>query len=100
MLRTSVAAANSALQRARSTTQDHLPSHRSDWAAQGPSRNERELLARFIDAATDIRVTMPPAPMCFDGLDRVRVLIEPGLGPEHADFRGSRWTCYESKTAR
>src|SRR5829696_3414433 len=33
LLDTSVAAANSALQRARTTMQRHLPSHRSDWTA-------------------------------------------------------------------
>jgi RNA polymerase sigma-70 factor (ECF subfamily) len=101
LLGTSVAAANSALQRARSTMQDHLPSHRSDWSAAEPSADERGLLAQFIDAhercdakaalaaaATDIRVTMPPAPMCFDGLDQVRILIERGFGPEReGDWR-------------
>jgi RNA polymerase sigma-70 factor (TIGR02960 family) len=101
LLGTSVAAANSALQRARSTMQAHLPSHRSDWSAREPSADERELLARFIDAhqrcdakaavaaaAADIRVTMPPAPMCFDGLDSVRVLIERAFGPEReGDWR-------------
>ena len=55
-----------------------------EWSAHEPSADERALLARFIDAhercdaaaavaiaATDIRVTMPPLPMCFDGLDAV-----------------------------
>ena len=37
MLDTSVAAANSALQRARAAMQEHLPSHRLDWAATPPS---------------------------------------------------------------
>jgi RNA polymerase sigma-70 factor (ECF subfamily) len=101
LLGTTVPAANSALQRARSTMQDHLPSHRTDWSTHEPSADERELLAQFIDAhercdakaaiaaaATDIRVTMPPAPMCFDGLDQVRVLIERGFGPERdGDWR-------------
>ncbi len=38
MLDTSVAAANSALQRARAAMQEHLPSHRLDWAASRPVR--------------------------------------------------------------
>ena len=101
LLETSVAAANSALQRARATMQQHLPSHRNDWSAAPPSPAERELLDRFIDAhqrcdaaaavsaaATDLRVTMPPAPMCFDGLDAVAPLLERAFGPEReGDWR-------------
>ncbi len=77
----SVAAANSAVRRARSGLQQHLPPRRSEWTATGPGPAEREVLARFIDAhercdataaiaaaAADIRVTMPPLPMCFDGV--------------------------------
>jgi RNA polymerase sigma-70 factor (ECF subfamily) len=95
LLETSVAAANSALQRARATMQDHLPSHRLDWSAQEPSGAERELLARFIDAhercdaaaavaiaSEDLRVTMPPYPMLFDGLAEVTPLLERAFGPE------------------
>jgi RNA polymerase sigma-70 factor (ECF subfamily) len=94
-LGTSVAAANSALQRARATMQDHLPSHRLEWSAPGPeSAEERAVLARFIDAherydaeaalavaAEDIRVTMPPAPMCFDGRGALAPLLERAFGP-------------------
>jgi len=101
MLEISVAAANSALQRARTTMQEHLPSHRSEWSAAPANAAERELLDRFIDAhqrydaaaaldvaATDIRVTMPPAPMCFDGLDAVAPLLERAFGPEReGDWR-------------
>ena len=101
MLDTSVAAANSALQRARATMREHLPSHRSDWTAQAPSPAERELLARFIDAhercdaaaaieiaAEDLRVTMPPAPMCFDGRAEIAVLLERAFGPDReGDWR-------------
>src|SRR4051794_28903833 len=50
LLDTSVAAANSALQRARATMQDHLPSHRADWTGRPASRAEKDLLERFIDA--------------------------------------------------
>ncbi|HEY2878692.1 RNA polymerase subunit sigma-70 [Nocardioides sp.] len=101
LLETSVAAANSALQRARETMRQHLPSHRGEWSANEPSADERQLLATFIDAhercdaeaavtaaATDIRVTMPPNPAVYDGLDEVSVLIRRGLGPDRAgDWR-------------
>jgi RNA polymerase sigma-70 factor (ECF subfamily) len=101
LLGTSVAAANSALQRARDTLGRHLPSHRADWRARPASPAEAELLAAFIDAhercdagaalavaATDLRVTMPPLPLCFDGLDAVGQLLERAFGAERAgDWR-------------
>jgi RNA polymerase sigma-70 factor (TIGR02960 family) len=75
LLETSVAAANSALQRARATMQEHLPAQRSEWTAGEPSAEERALLVQFIDAhqrgdaalavsiaSQDLRITMPPAP--------------------------------------
>jgi RNA polymerase sigma-70 factor (TIGR02960 family) len=101
LLETSVAAANSALQRARAMMQQHLPSHRLDWSAREPSAHERALLERFIDAhercdaaaavaiaAEDLRVTMPPNPACFDGLDEVRRLLDRAFGPDRdGDWR-------------
>src|SRR5215470_14420495 len=87
-LGTSVAAANSALQRARATMQAHLPPKRAEWSSREPSPEERELLAQFIAAherfdaeaalaiaAQDIRVTMPPMPYCFDGVQAIRPLM-------------------------
>jgi RNA polymerase sigma-70 factor (ECF subfamily) len=101
LLETSLPAANSALQRARATMQEHLPSHRLDWSAQEPSAAERDLLARFIDAhercdaaaavaiaSEDLRVTMPPYPYFFDGLAEVAPLMERAFGPERdGDWR-------------
>jgi RNA polymerase sigma-70 factor (ECF subfamily) len=101
LLGTSVAAANSALQRARATMSEHLPSHRMDWRAAAPSPDERDLLDRFIAAhercdavtaleiaATDLRITMPPMPRVFDGLDALAPLLERGLGPgREGDWR-------------
>jgi RNA polymerase sigma-70 factor (TIGR02960 family) len=101
MLDTTVAAANSALQRARATMQAHLPSHRNDWSASEPTDEERELLERFIDAhercdaaaavaiaSEDLRITMPPAPYCFEGLDVIRPSLETAFGVErHGDWR-------------
>ena len=101
LLETSVAAANSALQRARETMRQHLPSHRSEWSAAGPNAEEKRLLDAFIDAhercdaraavavaATDLRVTMPPYPSVYDGLDAVRPLLERAFGPDRdGDWR-------------
>jgi RNA polymerase sigma-70 factor (TIGR02960 family) len=101
LLDTTVAAANSALQRARVTMQEHLPRRRSAWSAGAPSAQERALLERFIDAhercdaaaavaiaAQDIRVTMPPYPWCYDGLDAIAPLLERAFGPDRdGDWR-------------
>ncbi|HEY7627185.1 MAG TPA: RNA polymerase subunit sigma-70 [Ilumatobacteraceae bacterium] len=88
LLETSVAAANSALQRARTAMQEHLPARRSEWSTREPSAEERALLDRFIDAhercdavaavaisAEDLRITMPPHPYCFEGLDVIGPLL-------------------------
>jgi RNA polymerase sigma-70 factor (ECF subfamily) len=87
-LGTSVAAANSALQRARTTMQSHLPGTRAEWSAREPSAQERELVEQFIAAherfdaeaalaiaARDIRVTMPPLPYCYQGIEELRPLM-------------------------
>jgi RNA polymerase sigma-70 factor (TIGR02960 family) len=100
-LEMTVPAANSALQRARTTLQERLPDRPQEWAASEPSPQERALLARFIDAherqdvaavvalvREDIRVTMPPHPWCFDGVDAMRGLLEQAFGAEPAgDWR-------------
>ncbi|HXP19146.1 MAG TPA: RNA polymerase subunit sigma-70 [Streptosporangiaceae bacterium] len=101
MLQTSVAAANSALQRARATMAEHLPPRRDDWSAQEPSAAERALLDRFIDAhergdaaaaiaisAQDIRITMPPYPYLYEGLASIAPLLERAFGPDRdGDWR-------------
>ena len=88
LLQTSVAAANSALQRARSTMAGYLPASRSEWPTGQAGKQERALLEKFIDAhergdaeaaaaisATDIWVTMPPYPMRISGIDEMRALL-------------------------
>jgi RNA polymerase sigma-70 factor (ECF subfamily) len=97
LLEVSVAAANSALQRARATMAKHLPPRRSGWSADATrlSVAERELLDRFVDAhqrcdaaaalaaaATDIRITMPPNPARFDGIDDLTTLLTRAFGPD------------------
>jgi RNA polymerase sigma-70 factor (ECF subfamily) len=97
-LDTSVVAVNSALQRARATMQAHLPARRSEWSAGAPSDDERALLASFIDAhergdaalavaiaSQDLRITMPPHPYLFEGLDVIAPLLA------HALADGSEW---------
>ncbi|MEZ0073687.1 RNA polymerase subunit sigma-70 [Planotetraspora sp. GP83] len=100
-LDTSVAAANSALQRARATMQNHLPARRAEWPARELNEEERTLLGRFIDAhercdaaaavaiaAQDLRITMPPYPMCFEGLAMIAPLLERALGEDReGDWR-------------
>jgi RNA polymerase sigma-70 factor (ECF subfamily) len=72
--------------------QAHLPAQRADWSAREPSDVERALLGSFIEAhergdaamavaisAQDIRITMPPAMMSFDGLDSIAPLLDGAL---------------------
>jgi RNA polymerase sigma-70 factor (TIGR02960 family) len=101
LLEASVAATNSALQRARVTMQERLAGRRSEWSAHEPSAEELDLLARFIDAhercdadaaislaATDIRITMPPQPMCFDGIREIGPLMRGAFGRDRdGDWR-------------
>jgi hypothetical protein len=88
-LETSVASVNSALQRARATLGDRAPQPRSEWSGDAElSEQERALLQGFIEThergdhaaavklmAEDIRVTMPPAPVVYDGIDALRPLF-------------------------
>ena len=98
-LDTSVAAANSTLQRARATLREQLPARPSEWSGSEPSDQERALLEGFIDAheradaaaaaalaREDIRVTMPPHPWCYDGLASIAPLLQQGLS-EPGDWR-------------
>jgi RNA polymerase sigma-70 factor (TIGR02960 family) len=100
LLGTSMPAANSALQRARATMQQHLPARRADWSAGGPSDQEKKLLGQFIDAhergdvglamsiaSTDLRVTMPPQRFLFEGIDVIRPLLAGAFGEEGGEWR-------------
>ena len=101
LLETSVAAANSALQRARATMQEHLSPARAEWPAAEPSADERAILDRFIDAhercdaaaavsivAPDILITMPPQPFLFSGLPALKPLLERAFGTDReGDWR-------------
>jgi RNA polymerase sigma-70 factor (ECF subfamily) len=84
LLEMSVASVTSALQRGRAKLADA-----GERRVSAPSPRERELLAGFIDAhercdtaasialmREDIRVTMPPMPYLFEGIDGVRPLMD------------------------
>jgi RNA polymerase sigma-70 factor (ECF subfamily) len=89
-LELTIPAVNSALQRARATLRERLPSGRRElWTAPGATEAERRALEGFIQAhergdteaaleliADDVRVTMPPNGLLFDGRAAVVPLIE------------------------
>ena len=103
LLGTSVPAANSALQRARATMQQHLPARRADWAARRAEPEERALLERIHrrprtrrrgprgrrSRRTDLRITMPPQPLLFEGLDVDRAAARPARSARRAASGGS-----------
>jgi RNA polymerase sigma-70 factor (ECF subfamily) len=86
LLGTSVAAANSALQRARDRLRDRLPSRRLEWAhSEDPTAEERAVARRYVDALerrdfsalaalvrADARFSFPPRAVWYDGLDAFR----------------------------
>jgi RNA polymerase sigma-70 factor, ECF subfamily len=97
LLGVSVASVNSALQRARATMKQHLPRRRLDWAADAePSREERELLQRYMDATeqgdakamvellrADALCTMPPTPQWYVGAEAiVDAWVQGGFGDD------------------
>jgi RNA polymerase sigma-70 factor (TIGR02960 family) len=89
ILETTVAAVNSALQRARATLQEH-PTRRPERPA---TQDEQRLLDGFIDThergdtegaiallREDVRITMPPHPWLFEGIQAVRELMANAKG--------------------
>jgi len=97
LLETSVAAVNSALQRARATLKQQLPEQRAEWGPNvDASEGERALLNRYVEATEradasglaelirdDARFTMPPEPGVWIGADAmVAAWTEGGFGTE------------------
>jgi RNA polymerase sigma-70 factor (ECF subfamily) len=97
LLDISVAAVNSALQRARATLKQHLPRHRTEWApGSDPSREERVLLQRYMDAVDrgdpeavidvlreDAFCAMPPQPEWYVGREAiVEAWVKGGFGDD------------------
>lgn len=103
LLGTTVASANSALQRARSTMRTHLPAARTDWTPTAePSSRERALVQRYMEATdrTDVdalkalfheelRFAMPPDPGLWIGRDAcVQSWVDGGFGsPQFGELR-------------
>jgi RNA polymerase sigma-70 factor, ECF subfamily len=96
LLGASVASVNSALQRARATMKRHLPVRRLDWTRSDPSREERALLKRYIEAADagdpaamiallreDAFCAMPPSPQWWVGSEKiVEAWVQGGFGDD------------------
>jgi RNA polymerase sigma-70 factor (ECF subfamily) len=97
LLGSSVASANSALQRARATMKEHLPRRRDEWSAAEPSAEERALLERYIEAGDkgdpaamvallrdDAFCAMPPSPQWWVGADNiVQAWVKGGFGDDN-----------------
>jgi RNA polymerase sigma-70 factor (ECF subfamily) len=103
LLHLSVAAVNSALQRARATLKQHLPRQRLDWARDSdPSKSERLLLQRYMEATDrgdvagmtnllrqDALCSMPPNPQWWIGAEAiVASWVDGGFGnPSWGELR-------------
>jgi RNA polymerase sigma-70 factor (ECF subfamily) len=105
-LELTLASANSALQRARTTMREHLPPGRLDWstaAAGDLTQQERTVVDAYVRAhesldldrlsallREDLRFAMPPEPGIWVGRDQtVRAWVEGGFG--HGDYVD--WRC-------
>jgi RNA polymerase sigma-70 factor (ECF subfamily) len=98
----SLAAVNSALQRARATLKERLPETRLEWAAVSDAeQDERSLLQTYVEAferhddrqlvallREDVRLAMPPHPTWYDGRDAVAAFFAGvGFAPGSASHR-------------
>ena len=95
VLGSSVAAVNSALQRARATLRELDAGGRMEWVASTPTENERELLQRYMEAheradaqavidllGEDVIFTMPPWSARYEGRDAVAAFFRALFGPD------------------
>ena len=101
LLDTTVAAANSALQRARATLRDQLPERPADRSASEDLSADERALQGFIDThesgdtaaaaamlRDDVRVTMPPNPGLYDGVEAIMGLMRTAFDRENmGDWR-------------
>jgi RNA polymerase sigma-70 factor (ECF subfamily) len=103
IVNSTVASVNSASQRARATVREHLPGRRVDWApTTEPTEQELVVLRRYMAAveradldavaellADDIRTTMPPYPMWFQGREAVLRALAAGWDADSPEYVGS-----------
>jgi RNA polymerase sigma-70 factor (ECF subfamily) len=89
VLEMSLAAVNSALQRARATMKERLPATRLDWATAADAEEaERSLLQTYVEAferdddrrlvallREDVRLAMPPYPTWYEGREAVAAFL-------------------------
>ena len=89
VLEMSLAAVNSALQRARATMKERLPAARLEWAAAADAEgSERSLLETYVEAferhddrrlvallREDVRLAMPPHPTWYAGREAVAAFL-------------------------
>jgi RNA polymerase sigma-70 factor, ECF subfamily len=100
LLETTVAAANSALQRARASLRTRLPKPKREWpSGVDATAAERALLQKFVAACEqpdlagfaalireDAVMRMPPQPEIWVGRDAIlRLLVDAGFGTERFD---------------
>jgi RNA polymerase sigma-70 factor (ECF subfamily) len=103
ILEMTVAAANSALQRARQTLRDRLPARRTEWAVNDRTRQEQDIVERYITAAehadlammaellsADAVLTMPPNAVWFTGRDAILAQVAAAFEPASPRYFG-RW---------
>ncbi|MFJ8623191.1 RNA polymerase subunit sigma-70 [Kitasatospora sp. NPDC093550] len=103
ILEMSVAAANSALQRARQTLRERLPAKRADWTPAERTREEQEVVRRYVLAAeraapammaellrADAVLTMPPNAIWFTGREAILAQVAAVFDPASPRFFG-RW---------
>jgi len=102
VLEMSLAAVNSALQRARATMQERLPERRLEWATAADAEDaERSLLQAYVEAferhddrqlvsllRDDVRLAMPPHPTWYEGRESVAAFLAGvAFAPESAPHR-------------
>jgi RNA polymerase sigma-70 factor (ECF subfamily) len=102
LLESSVASVNSASQRARATLREHLPPGRADWSPPSePTSEEWAVVRRYVAAveradldtvarllAEDVRATMPPFPMWYQGRDAVVATLATSWRPDSPHYVG------------
>ena len=102
LLDASVPSVNSALQRARATLREQLPERRLEWTpTRRPTEQEHAVLHRYMTAverhdlaamaallADEVRTTMPPYPIWYQGRDAVLEVLRATWDDASPDYVG------------